>query len=904
MTLSSTLTLGGAALAQSAQAPAVSQRSFSVPAGSLASALVAFGKQAGVQVSYVPSLATGLQTSGVTGTLSTDAALSQLLAGTGLSFKMSGTKTVVIEGAGGGSSGTATIPGAIALDTIDVSGGNAASGAGFQGTPDWVYETPSSVSVVTSEAIKSVPARNMRDAIATAPGVYAGEGNGSFPTVSPNIRGLQDSGRIVVSIDGARQNAQRGFGNGASGYQSNSGQAYVDGAFVREVNITKNPEAKAGSAGSLGGGVNFRTVGADDLIPAGHKWGMETNITRGTNEYDFQGSALLATRIGESLSLTGGVSKLELGEYKPGQNGGETGASGSFKGRDAWSSFLKLEGAFGDVKTSLSWMHQENDFQYGSEVYTNGENVRNDSATARLSWKPDNALIDANASFWISDTMTNETRAARPTAPETEIDMGFTSFGGVLENTSRIDTAAGGLKLNYGVEAFHDKATAEASSTTLAKNPTWASSYIAFGPPGKRDVASSFLNGELKPADWVTLSGGIRYDWSRLHGTPTYYNRQTTSTGGNRIVGSVTNYLAYVMQYNQTSYNLRYAICTYGEYNGRVFTQAQRDAACAVLNTTWPNTRGEIIDGRWYDAGVTYYGTIYTTTEPAYTLDIDRTDGAWLPSATIELKPVDWFRPYVSYSHSFRPPTITEAFFVGGPPGDFLGLAYAPNVDLRPETARTWEIGANIIRDGLLDDRDSFRFKAVAFQREIDDYIVLGDIVTQEVTLRSTPYLSFVNSEGTTTMRGIELEGNYDLRFAWLGAAASWLDTDWAEKTQIFSNGVTTTTGEIFAVAGAVPPEFKLVLDGGVRLLDERLQIGARYTHVAPTLQRILDDQGGLRESTEPYSTIDLYGSLSFNEHTMLRFAVNNVTDINYIPATAAYNAPGRTSTIGFQIKY
>ena len=102
MTLSSTLVIADVALAQAAQAPAANQRSFSVPAGSLSSALVAFGKQAGVQVSYVPSLAAGLKTSGVKGTLSTDAALSQLLAGTGLSFKMTGTKTVVIEGPAGG----------------------------------------------------------------------------------------------------------------------------------------------------------------------------------------------------------------------------------------------------------------------------------------------------------------------------------------------------------------------------------------------------------------------------------------------------------------------------------------------------------------------------------------------------------------------------------------------------------------------------------------------------------------------------------------------------------------------------------------------------------------------------------------------------------------------------------
>ncbi|MDQ8699754.1 TonB-dependent receptor domain-containing protein [Hyphomicrobium sp. LHD-15] len=878
--------MSASALAQTStptnQSAANKHYSFKIPSQPLGSALAAFSRVTGLSVLAGGSVPGSVVSPGVTGSHSPETALQQLLSGTGLTYSVSGS-TVHVAGPGAGANdGAATLPGAIALDTIDV--GGSASGAGFQGTPDWVYETPSSAGVVTREALKNVPARNTRDAITTAPGVYAGEGNGSFPTISPNIRGLQDSGRIVVSIDGARQNAQRGFGSGASGYQSNSGQAYVDSAFVREVDISKNPDAKAGSAASLGGGVNFRTVGADDLIPAGDTWGMEADITRGTNEYNFQGSALMATRIGEALSLTMGVSKTELGEYKPGQNGGEVASSGSFKGRDAWSSFLKLEGAFGDVKTSLSWMHQENEFQYGANVYTNDEDASNDSVTAKASWNPDNPLIDVNASLWLSDTNLIELRAARTGFyPETEIDSGFLSFGGVLENTSRLDTAVGALKLNYGVEAFRDKGTASAWSPLITQNPTWESAFLSFTPEGERDVASTFFNGEIKPASWVTISGGIRYDWSRLKGSPTYYERRPATFTNAKCLGSYYDYLV-------------------------VYNPAILSSVPPPLINIFKTRCGEIYAGKFYNAGTSIDELSTPQQDVGHTLEIDRTDSAWLPSAMVEFKPVEWFRPFVSYGHSYRPPGVLDAFFTGSLPGNDLPQAFAPNVQLQAEQARTWEIGANIIRDGLLTETDSFRMKAVAFHREIDDFIVLGRIATAEATSPDKTYTSFVNLDDVTTMRGVEIEANYDFRVAWIGAGLSLLDTEWPKRTDIFSNGVVTTDGQVIAVPGAVPPEYKLTLDGGVRLLDERLVLGARYTRMGPTNVNTVDlNVGGdlvISENSKAYSLIDLYGSFAFSEHTALRFAVNNLMDINYVPATAAYNAPGRTMSVGFQIKY
>ncbi len=873
------------------------RRPFNIPAQPLSSVVGAFGRQSGLQVTLATPSAGNVRTNAVTGSFTVREALSRLLAGTGVNFRIAGNGRTVIIGAGESTVDLSGADGTTVLETITVTGKtgrNSIAGSGYQGTPDWVYETPASVSVVGREAIQSAGVRNTRDVFNRVSGVYAGEGNGSFPTVSPNVRGLQESGRVVVSIDGARQNAQRGatFGGTAS-YTASAGQGYVDVAFIRAVEIEKITNARSGNAGSLGGKVEFRTVSADDLIAEGENKGGEVNVSRGTNGYDFQGSVLAAVRESDGpLSFVAGYSRTIMDEYKIGTKGEVRSTALTMKdllGRDGWSTFFKGEGDFGDVQASLSWMHQQNDFVQGASEVIDRESVRNDSVVAKLDWDPESELIDFKSSLWLNDNMTHELRAARNKldgsvgyAAETNLDMGLRSFGGNLENTSRFDTMAGALSLNYGAEAFRDIATSVATSATIAQNPTYASSYTAFSPAGRRDVASLFLNGELEPADWITLSGGVRYDWSRLKGSATYYSTRSYLVDTSVPCDPVGNHYTALDYFNQVflpanpSWATRYAL---------------------YLARAWPNASVGCMPG----TGTTKPPTPVVE-YPEHNVDIDRTYSAWLPSATIELKPVDWFRPYVSYSQSRRPPTILEAFFAGARPGDSPGYEYAPNQALRAEKATTYEIGANMSFDGVLLDDDSIRIKMAAFRREVKDYIALGYLVTDQVLDRT--YTSFVNLDGTTYMRGLEFEGNYDARSFWIGGSATFLKTEWPEKTQVFSNGTTTTTGEIVAWPGDVAPKVKLTLDGGMRFFDEKFSLGARLNHVTPTQSRTLDTEGNLREVTDPYTTVDIYGSYAFNDKATLRFAVNNLTDRKYIPAASAYTAPGRTFIATMNVKF
>jgi iron complex outermembrane receptor protein len=99
-----------------AQAPASTQ-AFDIPPQALGTALVRFSEATGIQLFMDSTIARGLQSPGVRGTMSRTDALSQLLAGSGLVYRFTNANTVTVEKPGAG-----LAPGAVALDPVQVPG--------------------------------------------------------------------------------------------------------------------------------------------------------------------------------------------------------------------------------------------------------------------------------------------------------------------------------------------------------------------------------------------------------------------------------------------------------------------------------------------------------------------------------------------------------------------------------------------------------------------------------------------------------------------------------------------------------------------------------------------------------------------------------------------------------------
>jgi iron complex outermembrane recepter protein len=177
----------GTALCVATQSPAVAQqnqqrasatKTFNVAAQPLASAVAVFGRQAGIQVSLDAAAARNQQSGGVNGSLSVDAALTRLLAGTGLTYRFMGAGTVliVVPGAaqGGQANDNSTQLAPITVQGTGQDGSNTVvvrDSTGGTKTDTPLIEVPQSVSVVTRKQIEMQNAQSVSEILRYVPGV-------------------------------------------------------------------------------------------------------------------------------------------------------------------------------------------------------------------------------------------------------------------------------------------------------------------------------------------------------------------------------------------------------------------------------------------------------------------------------------------------------------------------------------------------------------------------------------------------------------------------------------------------------------------------------------------------------------------------------------------------------------
>ncbi|MBA69949.1 MAG: ligand-gated channel [Rhizobiales bacterium] len=509
---------------------------YRIPAQPLGSALTRFGDVAGLHLVLPSGLVAGRTSAPLSGAYSRAVALSRLLDGTGLVYHFTGPDAVTIfdpaASAGIGVAGRGTI-----LDVIDVTAGaENASGPGFQGAPEWVYEAGSGVSVVSTESLDSNPARHANDLLDDVAGTYTAD-NPQDPGINVNVRGLQDQTRINTTIDGVRQNFQM------SGHSS-TGFTYLDPAMIRAVEVDKNVSSGAGGAASLGGQVTFRTVDADDLIGPGKSFGGEIEGTTGTNEYDFSGSLLAGLRLTDELSFVGGVSHKSLGDYDIGHNGEIEGYFGpvtepaDFTGSDTWSGLAKVEYAPDqEQKLVLSWLGFKGDYSTGTGQYIDTNTTTNNTWRAGYAYDPASRFVDLKVDLWYNSIQVEQYRPARTSYGAFDVDYGLGTLGLTVQNTSEFDLADRLLAVTYGVEAFRDSTTSISEGEDPTDDPGGAW-FAGAMPEGRRDVYSAFSNADYAVTDWLTLGAGLRYDAYDLSATALMWEDATSSWYTENIASS------------------------------------------------------------------------------------------------------------------------------------------------------------------------------------------------------------------------------------------------------------------------------------------------------------------------------------------------------------------------------
>lgn len=157
---------------------------FSIPAQPLAQALTQFGRQSGLQVAVDSAAVAGKSSAAVSGTMSAQSALQQLLSGTGVTYRFTSPNAVSVVAVAAGSSG------ALQLDPVQVKGNLAPPQAeigaparpyaggqvdrnnrlGMLGNRDYM-DTPFSVTTYTDKTIKEQQAVTLIDVTAVDPTV-------------------------------------------------------------------------------------------------------------------------------------------------------------------------------------------------------------------------------------------------------------------------------------------------------------------------------------------------------------------------------------------------------------------------------------------------------------------------------------------------------------------------------------------------------------------------------------------------------------------------------------------------------------------------------------------------------------------------------------------------------------
>lgn len=149
---------------------------FRIPAQPLAAALRQFSAQSGYQLSHTQDTVAGLQSNAVTGRYPPRQALQRLLAGTGISYRVTAVNRITLESLEGEQTlPTVRVEGKGRVETAygPVDGYVAERSASATKTDTPLIETPQSVSVVTRDQLQIQDADSLGEALRYTPGIQA-----------------------------------------------------------------------------------------------------------------------------------------------------------------------------------------------------------------------------------------------------------------------------------------------------------------------------------------------------------------------------------------------------------------------------------------------------------------------------------------------------------------------------------------------------------------------------------------------------------------------------------------------------------------------------------------------------------------------------------------------------------
>ncbi|ADO42558.1 TonB-dependent hemoglobin/transferrin/lactoferrin family receptor [Ketogulonicigenium vulgare] len=628
-------------------------------------------------------------------------------------------------------------------------------------TEQTALQSLTGVSAVTSEDLERQQAASVADVLRRVPGVGA-TASGDDASVAVNLRGMQQMGRVVVTVDGARQDFWR-VGHG-------SGSFYLDPDLLKQVTVVRGPASNTYGSGGIGGVVAFETRDASDMLAADETWAYSQRLRYGSNGEGFSTTATGAMRFGQNFDVISSLSYRNSDEYRDGNGDlvrwtGEEIQSGFGKatwrpaeGHELKFSFMRqitddvISGSSGSMSSTLS--------RYETETYS-------DTYTLSYGYDPlDSDLIDFTIRAYHASN-DNDQSQVWPTASignSRYYDVATTGLS--FQNTARIN--AGGW--DQTVVLGGDFARIEASSDA-----------DHFGG-GEQEIGGVFGQWQGRHGAWE-LIGALRYDHYSLEG----------------------------------------------------MTKATPTAA----------------------------------SEPA-----SLSGNRWSPRVSVGYDIMQGMQVFATYSEGYRSPHLQETFRRNGA----HGAGYEPNLTLRPEIAKSWEIGANMEFASLFSTGDLLTAKVTAFHTDVQDYI--------ETARAASGATTHVNV-GNATLEGFEIEGSYDFGAGYFNLAGAFVDAT------LDDTGATLSNTPLDSVTARL----------GLRAMDDRLEYGVEYQYLGD-VTRVLST------GSFDYPAVDLvnlFASYQAPNDWRVDFGVDNLFDKAYTDPQSGWatttdieQGRGRTVRIAF----
>jgi hemoglobin/transferrin/lactoferrin receptor protein len=795
--------------------------------------------------------------------------------------------------AASGASGDTDVP--LTLDTITV------AGQGAVDPSDVPYVSSGSSAYISGEQIERFRGTSVGDFLSGIPGVMNGDARNSG-AVDVNIRGMQGQGRAPVIVDGATQETTI-----YQGYNGATPRSYIDPDFISSVSIEKGISSAADATGATGGVVRASTIGVHDILLPGRSYGFRLKGGFTTNsssppavatEGGWKGPTLMygsppTLPPEDEQFMSAGMRRPAL--LKP------TGGSGSiaFAATTEYIDFVA-----GYVRRKSGNFHAGG--RGGTAAHLVIEERRQANALYAVNGGLSAYRIDEEVLNTSTDNKSWMLKATLKPSPEHALELGFRQY-----------------KSAYGT-AFGTRLAAVPYQNPLSDITldTYTARY-KWKPEGndlvdlKVDAFQTVIDNRIN-----TVEAFPRTEYNVL-GQPVYIptirpmmewmgstRRGITTANTSRFTNWAGGFkLEYGGAFVRESVGLPAGVDAkwYNEVlRGDRPRQGSRKEASGFTALEY-----KPVDRVTLSASSRYarYKTLDRFADAE--IPFQRRDHGWSGIGGVSVEPVEGLSIYTKYGKATRAPSIFESL---------QGVSFYFPVERNPiklERARNLEFGFNYLKDGVFAPKDKLRFHAAYFDNHIDDYITRAGISRESTDRRGN--IKYVEVLGRTNldyakMRGFEVSARYDAG-RYYGSLA------WNHYTYIMfcaKKGVLLTEEPLCRAGGLphsysllqVPPRNAVTLNLGARLLDRKLDLGARASYIgsrfAPGVGRDIGVAGVVPSRWNPYTVVDLYASYKLSDSVAFDLAVDNLVDHYHMDAlnAAQMPAPGRTIRGNVTVKF